>query len=371
MRRVQRHTTGSVRFDKRRGTWNYLWYDGAIRRSKRIGTKSEFPTKSAAWKEVERMDVGEPKSAPAPSIAVKDLVETYRTERMPQRYTTARSYNVWLDRYVLPRWGNGSITAMQAQPVELWLRALPLSSRSKSDIRALIRRLWDCAMWRGDLPAQRNPMELVRIPGASKRTRQPRVLTAEEYRVLLSKLRQPFRTIALMGGCFGLRISECLGLRWSDVDWLQGRLQIQRGVVRNRVADCKTVGSEKAMPIDPAVMDALKLWRTESPFNADTDWVFASPAKIGRLPWASDSVLRAFQSAGVGHLGTHSLRHSFRSWLQAVGTPVAVQQKLMRHADIRTTMNVYGDTFQPELAEAASKLAGLVLNGAQAERRPV
>jgi hypothetical protein len=133
----------------------------------------------------------------------------------------------------------------------------------------------------------------------------------------------------------------------------------------------KTVGSEKAMPIDPAVMDALKQWRTGSSFSADTDWVFASAAKIGRLPGCSDSVLRAFQSAGVGHLGRHSLRHSFRSWLQAVGTPVAVQQKLMCHADFRTTMNVYGDTFQPELAEAVSKLAGLVLNGAQAERRPV
>ena len=244
MRRVQRHTTGSVRFDKRRGTWNYLWYDGAIRRSKRIGTEREFPTKAAAWKEVERMDVGEPKSPTDPNITVKDLVETYRTERMPQRYTTARSYNVWLDRYVLPRWGSGSITVMQAQPVELWLRALPLASRSKSDIRALIRRLWDCAMWRGDLPAQRNPMELVRIPGASKRTRQPRVLTAENTGLL--HLRQPFRTIALIGGCFGLRISECLGLRWSDVDWLRARLQIQRGVVRNRVADCKTVKGPKA-----------------------------------------------------------------------------------------------------------------------------
>ncbi len=369
--RVQRHASGSVRFDKRRKTWNYLWYDGATRRSKRIGTKQEFPTKAAAWKEVGRMDVGEPSITTAPSITVKDLVEAYRTERMPQRYTTARSYNVWLDRYVLPRWGNGTITVMQAQPVELWLRALPLSSRSKSDIRALIRRLWDCAMWRGDLPAQRNPMELVRIPGASKRTRQPRVLTVEEYRVLLSNLRQPFRTIALIGGCFGLRISECLGLRWSDVDWLQARLQIQRGVVRNRVADCKTVGSEKAMPIDPAALDALKQWKADSSFSADSDWMFASPAKIGRLPWSSDSVLRAFQSAGVGHLGTHSLRHSFRSWLQVVGTPVAVQQKLMRHSDIRTTMNTYGDTFQPELAEAASKLAGLVLNRAQAERKPV
>ena len=38
--RTQRHTTGSVRYDKRRKTWNYLWYDGPVRRSKRIGTKS-------------------------------------------------------------------------------------------------------------------------------------------------------------------------------------------------------------------------------------------------------------------------------------------------------------------------------------------
>ena len=36
--RVQRHKTGSVRYDKRRKTWNYLWYDGPTRRSKRIGT---------------------------------------------------------------------------------------------------------------------------------------------------------------------------------------------------------------------------------------------------------------------------------------------------------------------------------------------
>ena len=271
--------------------------------------------------------------------------------------------------YVLPRWGSGPITDVQAQPAELWLKGLKLSARSKSDIRSLVRRLWDCAMWRGDVLTQRNPMELVRIPGASKRTRKPRVLTVDEYRSLLSRLREPFRTIALIGGCFGLRISECMGLKWGDVDWLRARLQVQRGIVRNRVADCKTVGSEKALHIDSGVLEELKRWKSQSQFTADADWVFASPARIGRLPWSSDSVLRAFQAAGIGHLGTHSLRHSFRSWLQVVGTPVAVQQKLMRHADIRTTMNTYGDTFQPELADAASKVAGLVLNGAQTERR--
>ena len=46
-----------------------------------------------------------------------------------------------------------------------------------------------------------------------------------------------------------------------------------------------------------------------------------------------------------------------------MGTPIAVQQKLMRHADIRTAMNVYGDIVTDEMSVASSKVAGLALNG--------
>jgi hypothetical protein len=75
--------------------------------------------------------------------------------------------------------------------------------------------------------------------------------------------------------------------------------------------------------------------------------LFASPVQLGRLPWSRDQVWRAYQKAGIkagiGGLGTHSLRHTFRAWLDSVGTSVAVQQKLMRHASIVTTMDHYGD----------------------------
>ncbi len=65
--------------------------------------------------------------------------------------------------------------------------------------------------------------------------------------------------------------------------------------------------------------------------------------------------------SGIGKVGTHSLRHSYRSWLDAVGTPVAVQQKLMRHADIRTTFNIYADVVTNEMAQAHSKVVRLAL----------
>ena len=45
---------------------------------------------------------------------------------------------------------------------------------------------------------------------------------------------------------------------------------------------------------------------------------------------------------GVPRLGWHRFRHTFRNWLDAVGTAVGVQQKTMRHASVATTMNIYG-----------------------------
>ena len=71
---------------------------------------------------------------------------------------------------------------------------------------------------------------------------------------------------------------------------------------------------------------------------------------------------RASKEAGIGHLGTHAFRHTYRSWLDAVGTPIAVQQRLMRHSDIRTTMDIYGDVATDEMGQRTPRLWGLALS---------
>ena len=122
----------------------------------------------------------------------------------------------------------------------------------------------------------------------------------------------------------------------------------------------------RSLRLDRELLTALQTWKQAAQFSAPEDWMFASSAKIGRLPWSYDQVWRVYQkagkAAGIGGLGTHSLRHTYRSWLDSVGTPVGVQQKLMRHTDIRTTMR-YGDAFNSDMAEAHGKIVGLALNG--------
>jgi len=367
---MQRHRSGSIALDRRIKTWHFFWWENGARRSKRIGTLRQYPTKASAWRAAKPLrDAVETQTQVSTSTAptVNTLVEQYRQEKMPQRFSTQHGYNAWLNNHIVPKWGECEITDVQARPVELWLHSLTLAPKSRVAVRGLLGILWDFAMWRGDVPTQRNPMELVTIKGATRRMSKPRSLTVEEFQRFIVHLGEPFRTMALLCVCFGLRISEALALKWSDVDWLNGKLCVERGIVRQHVGDVKTTESRKQLSTDSGLLEVMKRWKQTTQFSGQEDWMFASPVQIGRLPWSYPRVWGVFQKAasdaGIGKLGTHSMRHTYRAWLDAVGTPIAVQQKLMRHADIRTTMNVYGDVVTDDMTVASGKVAGLALNG--------
>ena len=229
--------------------------------------------------------------------------------------------------------------------------------------------LVDFAMWAGVLDISRNPISLVQNTGATRKVRKARNLTAEQFHALLKALHEPFATMALLCVCLGLRFSEALALRWSDVDWLGSRLSIWRVIVEQLVDNVKTEESAKTFNLASELLERLQSCKQLSEFSGTEDSIFASPIKLARLPYSYTGVWRelerAAKVAAIGHLGTHAFRHTYRSWLDAVGTPVAVQQKMMRHADIRTTFNIYGDVVTDEMSTANSKVAQLAFSGAQ------
>ena len=210
-------------------------------------------------------------------------------------------------------------------------------------------------------------MELVAVKSASQRVRKPRSLTVEQFQSLLEALGNDVcsRTMMLLADSFGLRISEVLGLRWNDVDWLGKTIRIERGVVKQIVDDVKTGCSARTMVCANELLEVLKVWKQTTQFYQPDDWMFASPVKLGRQPLSYTHVWYtlewAAKQAGVGHVSSHTFRHTHRTWLDSVGTPVGVQQKLMRHADIRTTMNIYGDAATADMREAHEKVVRLAL----------
>lgn len=136
--------------------------------------------------------------------------------------------------------------------------------------------------------------------------------------------------------------------------------------------DVKTQESRKQLVIASELLGALKTWKQASEFSEPRNWIFASPIHNGKMPWSDDQVWRLYQKAPKQRVSavlvlTAFVTHTTDCWI--VGTTVGVMQRLMRHADPRTTMQ-YGDAYLDDMAEAHSKVVDLALNGAQTERRP-
>jgi transposase/integrase len=208
------------------------------------------------------------------------------------------------------------------------------------------QRLFERAMFWELIRTERNPMGLVEIPGSSRRWKRPIILTVDQYFAILQLLTEPYRTTVVVAQCLGLRVSEILALQWPDINFTELTMRVTRAVVDGVVDEVKTEYSEDDLPLDPDLGSVLLTWKRKCPKSED-DWVFPSPV-TGRCYHASpiqqDYIRPAGRKLKLGDIGWHTFRHTYRSWLDLVGTTIGVQQKLMRHAQIATTMNVYGNT---------------------------
>lgn len=379
---------GSLRRLKRKrgpDVFEFRYRDNAAsgRRMRQVTLSTvEFPTEASARRHLEallwKVNAGSSPSAVA-ELTVAGLCDRFIEEEYLReisslkagqlntygtvRVSTARSYLQLIESHIRPKWGQTFLTKITPAQVADWLRTMALSPVTKAHIKALLHRLFEKAMLWEALPVQRNPMELVEIRGSSKRSRRPSVLTAEQCNVLIDRLEQPYRTMVAVGLCTGLRVSEILALRWGDIDFQRMEMRVCRAVVRGIVDVVKTDYSEDTLPLDGDFADALKRWGAVCPASAD-GWIFPSPV-TGR-PYTpgvlqQKVIRRVGRELGLTNVGWHTLRHTYRSLLDANGTPVGVQQRLMRHAEIATTMNRYGDALMNDKRKANSNVVRMVL----------
>src|SRR5260370_16685182 len=171
--------------------------------------------------------------------------------------------------------------------------------------------------------------------------------------------------MCVVAGCLGLRISEVLGLQWGDFDWEKQQVQIGRYWVYGDVGEPKAENSRRPMQLDLALEKLLRQHRQRlSPTLQASAWVFPSKRTgMPSHPWSAQRrwLLRAGEKVGIGRLGWHAFRHTYSTLLNEYGTDVKVQQELLRHADIRTTMNIYTRAAPARLREANSKVVRLLL----------
>jgi integrase len=201
----------------------------------------------------------------------------------------------------------------------------------------------------------------------------------DEIRAIIAKLNgHCWRPLLLTAIFTGLRASELRGLRWTDVDLKRSELHVrQRADCYHKIGPPKSEAGERAVPLSPMVVNALREWKLACP-KGELDLVF--PNGRGRVESRPNIVKRALHpvqiAAGVTdkagrakYTGLHALRHFYASWCinrrvdGGLELPLKVVQSRLGHSSIQMTADVYGHLFPrgddgAELAAAEKAFLG-------------
>jgi integrase len=159
----------------------------------------------------------------------------------------------------------------------------------------------------------------------------------------------------------GARQGELLGLKWSDVDWENNQIHIQRTFNNQRWYDTKTEASNRKIDLGPAMMKELKAWKLACPPN-NLELIFpnGSGNPINHNNMVNRHFNPALKKAGIERIRFHDLRHTYASLLIEQGENIKYVQNQLGHSSPTVTLNVYAHLMKPVNQDAPSKLENTI-----------
>jgi integrase len=273
--------------------------------------------------------------------------------------------------------------------VEQWLKDLKREKRFANPTLDKSRRVMSLVYKHGQryglIPRNQesNPMRFVRCKTTSGY--EAMILTPEQAYAVLLNLQEPERTLTLLASGTGLRISECLGLQWQDVSFADAMIHVRRTWTCGQVGLPKSKASKGPVPLHPLLADFMRIWNQKTPYSQPGDWVFPSFRLKGKQPRVANMLVEdhlrpAAVKAGIlsshrdarGKLvdddprrfGFHNLRHSLASFLIRIRTDPKTVQTLLRHSDVKLTLQFYTHAISRDRMAAAGKMLTAILSHA-------
>jgi integrase len=108
-----------------------------------------------------------------------------------------------------------------------------------------------------------NPMKFVRVKTQSEY--EAKIITPEQCFKILMAMPQPERTLTLLIAATGLRISECLGLQWVDVDYDNQQVFVRRSWTGGKIGKPKSAASKAPVPLVPLLAGFIRQWQEQTP----------------------------------------------------------------------------------------------------------
>ena len=263
-----------------------------------------------------------------------------------------REYGRALRLHAIPFFGSKPVGAIEPRDVREFVAELDDKGLSQgtvlkylTPVRALLATAWE------DGVIEKHPASGLRVNGGGPHDVEgQRAMTPDQCRRLLLALPPRWRSFHRLLLETGLRVSEALGLDWSDVELgSRPRIWVRRQHYRGTTGPLKTRASRRQVPLSSGLAELLRASCEEAVHEP----VFATAN--GTRHWERNIrrvLAPAAANEGLEWIGFHTFRHTCAAILFASGkTPLQVSRWL-GHADPAFTMRTYAHLIEPGLGTA-------------------
>lgn len=219
-----------------------------------------------------------------------------------------------------------------------------------------------------------NPFDKVIKPKSRQTQRKGNFLTKEELREFL-KLAQTatlsyFSPLVHLMSYTGLRQGEALALKWSDIDFENKKITVDKTAARIKEKQTlqtpKTKNSKRVISIDPTTLSILKSWKKDQikiyfkngkHFEGDDNFIFTNQ----RGDWVHiHNFIPYFKRFVTDHklkpITPHGLRHTHASLLFSAGVEPKNISDRLGHSTVQITLDLYTHITEEQRTDTVEKL---------------
>jgi integrase len=265
------------------------------------------------------------------------------------------SYRMFLDKHIFPVLGDlllVEVTPAMVQKLLLDFQRAGYAHASCAKLFDILNGLFEMAFLDDSIPA--NPMRKAKRPSPRKdehpKEESDKAYTASELAYILACTEQEpllWRAYISLAANTGLRRGELCGLKWEDIGFQTGTVDVKRNLQYTPSAGVYATspksGKSRRVYVGPEVLSMLRQLRADQASRALSPWVFTADANTEPLrPGSVTSYFRKFgKRYGVEDFHPHKLRHTFASLAIVGGADLPSVSELLGHSDKSITMRLY------------------------------
>lgn len=349
--------SGSVYQRKSDGRWVASFLVEETGKRKYLYADIDDNTEQNAYKKLQEalFQQKQGKLATGPRQTVKQFLERWFEDvhKFEVRETTYPSHVSILNIRILPTIGHiqlQKLTAQQVQNLYADLAKQGLKPGSIHNTHVILHKALEQAV-RWNL-ISRNVCDAVTLPKEEKH--HPQMLSKDQMITLLKGSKDhSLEAFIWLGLVLGLRNGELHGLHWSNIDWEERTLKVERTLTRLKgrfiEGDPKTKKSKRIIILPRFLLDSLKRhWERQEIQRAKAgdawqalDLIFCNPTGGYRHQTKTrEAFKRLLKKIGLPCMRVHDLRHNASTFLQMVlRMPAKMVQDILGHDDLEMTFD--------------------------------